>query len=60
MRRRPNRHADPKQSELRSSSAESIELLTDVRAAVEQIESGQGVSNRQAKADLRRQLGNQE
>lgn len=33
---------------------EEIELLTDVRTAVEQIESGQGVSNRAAKAELRR------
>jgi antitoxin YefM len=35
---------------------EEIELLTDVRTAVAQIDSGQGVSSRQAKAELRRRL----
>jgi prevent-host-death family protein len=36
---------------------EEIEMLTDVRTAVEQIESGQGLSNRAAKAELRRRFG---
>jgi hypothetical protein len=33
---------------------ESIELLNDARTAVQQIESGEAVSNRDAKAELRR------
>ena len=37
-------------------TVEEIELLTDVRTAVAQIDSGQGISNRQAKAELRRRL----
>lgn len=36
---------------------EEIELLTDVRTAVGQIESGEGISNRDAKAELRRRFG---
>ena len=39
---------------------EEIELLTDVRTAVAQIESGQGISNRDAKAELRRRFGRDE
>ncbi len=35
---------------------EEIELLSDVRVAVQQIELGQGVSNRDAKAELRRRF----
>jgi len=35
---------------------EEIELLSDVRTAVQQIENGQGVSNRDAKAELRRRF----
>jgi antitoxin YefM len=35
---------------------EEIELLSDVRTAVEQIDSGQAVSNRNAKAELRRRF----
>ncbi len=35
---------------------EEIELLTDVRTAAAQIDSGQGISNREAKAELRRRL----
>jgi prevent-host-death family protein len=35
---------------------EEIELLSDVRTAVAQIEAGQGVSNRSAKAELRRRF----
>lgn len=35
---------------------EEIELLTDVRTALEQLEAGRGVSNRDAKAELRRRL----
>ncbi|HEX7149977.1 MAG TPA: type II toxin-antitoxin system Phd/YefM family antitoxin [Thermoanaerobaculia bacterium] len=35
---------------------EEIELLTDVRTATEQIEAGQGVSNREAKATLRKRF----
>jgi prevent-host-death family protein len=35
---------------------EEIELLSDVRTAVRQIENGQGVSNRDAKAELRRRF----
>jgi prevent-host-death family protein len=36
---------------------EEIELLSDVRVAIQQIEQGQGVSNRDAKAELRRRFG---
>lgn len=36
---------------------EEIELLSDVRVAVQQLERGQGVSNREAKAELRRRFG---
>lgn len=36
---------------------EELELLTDVRSAVAQIEAGRGVSNRAAKAELRRRFG---
>ena len=32
---------------------DEVELLRDVRTAVEQIEAGNGVSNREAKAELR-------
>ena len=35
---------------------EELELLRDVRTAVQQIESGQGISNRAAKAALRRRF----
>jgi len=35
---------------------EEIELLTDVRTAVAQIESGHGISNREAKAELRKRF----
>ena len=35
---------------------EEIELLSDVRVSVQQIERGQGVSNRDAKAELRRRF----
>jgi hypothetical protein len=35
---------------------EQIELLSDVRTAIQQIESGQGTSNREAKAELRRRF----
>ena len=37
---------------------EELELLRDVRAAVKQIEAGKGVSNREAKAQLRRRFRN--
>jgi hypothetical protein len=33
-----------------------IELLKDVRIALQQIESGQAVTNREAKAELRRRF----
>jgi prevent-host-death family protein len=36
---------------------EEIELLRDVRTAIQQIEAGQGVSNRDAKAELRSRFG---
>jgi len=36
---------------------EELELLTDVRGAVAQIDAGRGVSNRSAKAELRRRFG---
>ena len=36
---------------------EKIELLTDVRTAVAQLEAGQGVSNDDAQAELRRRFG---
>lgn len=36
---------------------EELELLTDVRSAVAQIEAGRGVSNRAAKSELRRRFG---
>jgi antitoxin YefM len=35
---------------------EEIALLSDVRTAVEQIESGRGVSNREAKAELKKRF----
>ena len=35
---------------------EEIELLTDVHVAIREIESGKGVSNRAAKAELRRRF----
>ena len=35
---------------------EEIELLSDVRTAVQQIDAGQGVSNREAKAELRKRF----
>ena len=35
---------------------EEIELLSDVRTAVKQIESGQGLSNRAAKSELRKRF----
>ena len=35
---------------------EELELLRDVRTSVKQIESGKGVSNREAKAELRRRF----
>jgi hypothetical protein len=36
---------------------EEIELLSDVRVAMQQLERGEGVSNRDAKAELRRRFG---
>ena len=35
---------------------EEIDLLSDVRTAIQQLESGQAVSNRDAKAELRRRF----
>jgi prevent-host-death family protein len=35
---------------------EEIDLLTDVRTAVAQLEAGQGVSNEDAQAELRRRF----
>lgn len=35
---------------------EEIALLSDVRTAIQQIDGGQGVSNRNAKAELRRRF----
>jgi len=35
---------------------EAIELLSDVRTATQQVDSGAAVSNRQAKAELRRRF----
>ncbi|HEV7765796.1 MAG TPA: type II toxin-antitoxin system Phd/YefM family antitoxin [Thermoanaerobaculia bacterium] len=35
---------------------EEIELLTDVRTAAKQIDAGEGISNREAKAELRRRF----
>jgi antitoxin YefM len=35
---------------------EEIELLSDVRSATKQIDEGHGVSNREAKAELRKRL----
>ena len=37
---------------------EELELLRDVRTAMKQIESGKGVPNREAKAQLRRRFRN--
>src|SRR5205814_5370689 len=37
---------------------EELELLRDVRTAAQQIESGKGVSNREAKAQLRKRFRN--
>ena len=36
---------------------EEVELLRDVRTAIRQIEAGEGLSNREAKAELRRRFG---
>lgn len=36
---------------------DEVELLRDVRTAVQQIEAGKGISNRAAKAELRRRFG---
>ena len=36
---------------------EEIELLSDVQVAMQQLEDGRGVSNREAKAQLRRRFG---
>jgi antitoxin YefM len=36
---------------------DEVDLLRDVRTAEEEIESGKAVSNRNAKAELRRRLG---
>lgn len=36
---------------------EQIELLSDVRTAVAQIDAGQGISNRDAQAELRKRFG---
>lgn len=36
---------------------DEIELLSDVRTAIQQIEAGHAVSNRDAKAELRRRFG---
>jgi prevent-host-death family protein len=35
---------------------EEIELLSDVRTAINQLEAGKGISNRAAKAELRRRF----
>ena len=35
---------------------EEIELLSDVRTAIRQIDAGEGLSNREAKAELRRRF----
>jgi hypothetical protein len=36
---------------------DEIELLRDVRVAIKQIEAGKVISNREAKAELRRRFG---
>jgi prevent-host-death family protein len=36
---------------------EEIELLSDVRTSLQQLEAGEAVSNRDAKAELRRRFG---
>lgn len=36
---------------------DEIELLSDVRTAIQEIGAGRGVSNRDAKAELRRRFG---
>jgi prevent-host-death family protein len=36
---------------------DEIEVLRDVRTAVQQIDAGQGISSRDAKAELRRRFG---
>ena len=41
-----------------SQLVEELELLRDVRTAVQQIESGEGISNREAKALLRKRFKN--
>jgi len=51
--------ANPRQSfstSLTTSRWSKVELLRDVRMAVEQIGTGNGVSNREAKAELRRRF----
>ena|SRR5437870_5916286 len=36
---------------------EEIDVLRDIHAAVQQVDAGRGVSNRDAKAELRRRFG---
>jgi hypothetical protein len=40
----------------RRLTVEQIELLSDVRIAIRQIDAGEGLSNRDAKAELRRRF----
>jgi hypothetical protein len=58
-RRQPklDRHIRPV-SDFRANAAELIEreVLSDIRTAVGQIDDGKGVSNRAAKAELRRRF----
>lgn len=35
---------------------EEVEVLSDIRTAVRQVEDGKGISNREAKAELRRRF----
>ncbi|HYU25013.1 MAG TPA: hypothetical protein VEO74_07415 [Thermoanaerobaculia bacterium] len=44
-------------SHLNSAERDKRELLRDVHVAIKQIEAGEVVSNRQAKAELRRRFG---
>jgi hypothetical protein len=38
-------------------NVEETELLRDIRVGTEQIDAGQGISNRAARAELRKRLG---
>jgi hypothetical protein len=44
-------------ADCRTSDGTGTELLRDIRIGTEQIEAGEGISNRAARAELRKRLG---